>query len=316
MSRYVLSTHAPDGWEEACDVGRRLFPSTAWQRLVEAGFGCDTAYAWDSDRQSGATFSIFRAGPFRVAYLGFPVGAVLGDDADYLELVRSWQSSSGLAVPVCVRIPVSSLSPDPQLTLPAVRTSETAIADLGSWRLQSASTNIRRDVRKAERAGIECVSAETDADAAAVYRLYAATIVRNRGARRYTPAYFERLVRLSRQHDRLRVLLARKDGRIVAFNVAALDGASGCYLHGGMDIEARDDRPGALLMHEAIRWARDAGGESFNFLSSPVGQDSLVQYKEKWGGTTRDHYTYTARLRAAYAAFRAAEFLYGMLGRR
>ena len=89
MSRYVLSRNPPDGWDRICDSGDRLFPSTAWQQLLEDGFGCVTVYAWDASQHSGATFSLFRAGPFRVAYLGFPVGAFLGDAADYADLLAS-----------------------------------------------------------------------------------------------------------------------------------------------------------------------------------------------------------------------------------
>jgi len=316
MSRYVMSMQPPDGWDQACEAGGRLFPSTAWQRLLEDSFDCMTVYAWDAERQGGAAISIFRAGPFRVAYLGFPVGAFLGGVADYAGLVSNWQMPSGTPLPVCIRIPVSSLAPDPKLTFPATRTPETAIADLRSWNLQSASKNVGRDVRKAERAGLECTRALSDEDAAAVYRLYASTITRNRGSMRYTPAYFEQLVRLSARHEKLRVLVARRDGQPVAFNASALDGLHGSYLHGGMDRAARDQRPGAFLMNEAIRWVRDSGGESFNFLSSPADQPSLVQYKEKWGGTTRDHFTYTVRLHAAYPLFRVAEWVYRKAGWR
>ena len=156
-----------------------------------------TAYAWDDDQQRGAAFSIFKAGPFRVAYLGFPLGAFIGSIVDYDGLLSSWRSPPNIATPVCIRIPVSSLSPAPKLRLPAARTPETAIADLGSWSLQSASKNIRRDIIKAQRAGLECGHAANEKDAAAIYRLYESTIRLNRGAMRYTPAYFRQLVRLS-----------------------------------------------------------------------------------------------------------------------
>ena len=62
-----------------------------------------------------------------------------------------------------------------------------------------------------------------------------------------------------------------------------------------------------------VRMARDAGCESFNFMSSPADQPSLVQYKEKWGGETRAQRTYTLRLSAVYSIFRFAERAYSLI---
>jgi hypothetical protein len=316
LSLYLFSNNPPEGWHKACKEAGRLFHTPGWQHLLETSFGCRTVYAWDEIRGGGAAFSIFNAGPFRVAYLGFPVGSFLGQSGSYAGLLQSWRSQTAISLPACVRVPVSSLDPDPGLKLPAARTPETAIENLSAWSLQSTSSNIRRDLKKAGRAALECGNADSDKDAAAVFDLYEATIQRNRGSMRYTRAYFTSLVRLSRSLDNLRVRVARKNGKIVAFNASALDGSRGYYLHGGMDVAARNDRPGAPLMFEAIRWAQQSGGQSFNFLSSPVGQESLVRYKEKWGGTTRDHFTYTQKLGASYPLFRLAEWLHRSLGRR
>lgn len=316
MSLYLFSNNPPEGWHKACKEAGRLFHTPDWQHLLESSFGCRSVYAWDKGRRSGAAFSVFKAGPFRVAYLGFPVGSFLGQPGSYAELLGDWQTQASIPLPACVRVPVSSLDSEPGLKLSAVITPETAITDLPAWRLQSTSTNIRRDLQKADRAGLECTSADSDEDAAALFELYKATIQRNRGSMRYTREYFARLVRLSHSVDNLRVFVARKYGRVVAFNASALDGSRGCYLHGGIDVAARDDRPGALLMFEAIRWAQESGGESFNFLSSPIGHESLVRYKEKWGGTTRDHFTYTKKLGASYPLFRLAEWLYRALDGR
>ena len=70
-----------------------------------------------------------------------------------------------------------------------------------------------------------------------------------------------------------------------------------------------------LQWHEPpIRWAQAAGCESFNFMSSPPNQPSLVRYKEKWGGVTGVHRTYTMKLGVAYPLFRLAEAIARKLG--
>jgi len=309
MNGFVFSADPPERWSQACKKAGRLFHTPGWQGLLESSFGCRTVYAWNEIYEGGAAFSIFNAGPFRVAYLGFPVGSFLGQPGSYAELLGCLRHQAVVPLPASVRVPVSTLDPDAELNTPAVTTPETAIEDLPSWSLRSTSSNIRRDLKKAGRASFECGNADSDEDAAAVFDLYEATIERNRGSMRYTPAYFKNLVRLSHTMKNLRVFVARKNDQILAFNVTALDGSRACYLHGGIDLAARDDRPGAQLMFEAIRWAQESESQSFNFLSSPVGQESLIRYKEKWGGTTRNHRTYTRGFGASYPIFRLAEWL-------
>jgi len=68
-----------------------------------------------------------------------------------------------------------------------------------------------------------------------------------------------------------------------------------------------------MLLNEAIEWAKAQGSESFNLMSSPQGQDSLIKYKERWGAETREHRTYTLPVRASYHVFHLAERVYRQL---
>ena len=313
MVSLALSSQAPPDWDECCGNGRYLFHSLAWQTLLGDSFRCSTAYAWNSQEKCGAAMTLFRAGPFHVAYAGFPVGAFIGDAPAASDIADSWRSQSAVPCPACVRIPVSSLDQDTSFDLPVTLTPETAISDLPGWGLAQTSSNIRRDIKKADRAGLEIVEAGDSPAADAIFELYRTTVERNRGSIRYPRAYFENLVQFSQRDSRVRVLLAKKDDKIAAFNVAALDDGTGYYLHGGIDQAARDSRPGAKLMHESILWAQRSECSAFNLLSSPAKQPSLVQYKEKWGAETRDHRTYTIAIAASYPLFRAAESLYRMI---
>lgn len=313
MSEFILSDDPPDDFETACRADDRLFHSPDWQGLLEQSFGARSIYAWDDNAGCGAAVTVFRAGPFQVGYIGFPVGGAVGGPGDLAALVRTWRDQTAVPVPVCVRIPISSSSDQAHPDLPCVETPETAILDLPSWSLGSTSSNIRRDLKKAEGAGLEVSDVVDVAAAARMFGLYQATIDRQRGSMRYSRRYFERLAGLAGEDDRLRVTVARQADRIVAFNVAARDGTTGYYLHGGIDWSARDLRPGTLLMRNAIEWAQTAGCTSFDLMSSPPGQASLTQYKEKWGGATRIHRTYTQALKSTYSLFKLAERAYRLL---
>jgi lipid II:glycine glycyltransferase (peptidoglycan interpeptide bridge formation enzyme) len=213
-----------------------------------------------------------------------------------------------------VRVPVSAFISSRPLPYPVVETPETAITDLQTWDIGDASSNVRRDLKKAQRAGVSIAESVGLELADALYGIYHDTIRRHRGSLRYTRPYFRNLLQLSRTNPRLRVSVALVEGKVGAFNVAAIDGSQSFYLHGGIDLDASSMRPGALLMDGAIRWAQQAGCESFNLMSSPADQVSLIRYKEKWGGTTRLHRTYTLKLGPSYPVFRLAESIYRRLG--
>ena len=139
-------------------------------------------------------------------------------------------------------------------------------------------------------------------------------MLRNRGGLRYTPAYFEALLRLSQKQPLLRCLGALVDDEVASFLVVACNGTIAYYLHGGSDMRFQTFRPADLLFARAIAWAQDQGMQSFNMMASPAAQTSLVRYKEKWGGRTKDQYTYDVPIRAfAAVMFRLAARVYRTL---
>jgi lipid II:glycine glycyltransferase (peptidoglycan interpeptide bridge formation enzyme) len=52
-----------------------------------------------------------------------------------------------------------------------------------------------------------------------------------------------------------------------------------------------------------INWAIQNECKTFNFMTSSPDQRSLVKYKEKWGGITKEHITYELHLNKLTAKF-------------
>lgn len=313
MSDWSVSTSAPSSWSDLFKKGSSLFHSAEWLSLLERSFGCSSLYFLRDDHQHAAAISQFRAGPFRIGYLGFPVGGMVGGGtltAEFLAQLRTADS-----MPVAVRIPASGFGSLIGLDLPYDATIETAIVDLQSWELAKINKNRRRDVNRSLRSGLDLVDATNAEDGSRIFELYRSTLERNDGSLRYTAGYFSELIKLSQQDSRLRVLLAKQDDTIAAFTVVALHGKVACYLHGAFDWAMREHLPSAMLLNEAIEWSKAQGCEAFNLMSSPKGQDSLVKYKERWGAESREHRTYTLPVRpTTYALFKAAERLYRLIG--
>ena len=313
MTDFNFSEQRPDHWDFSCARAASLFQSGDWLQLLAECFRSKTVYAFDQAQASGSAITLFRAGPFRIGYLGFPLGRLLGNGALRSELLDQMATGLAAQAPVCVRIPSSAFAESDELQLPSVITPETAIPELQHWGHHALSTNIRRDLKKAAGAGLELADAESADDGARLYQIYAATIKRHKGSLRYNARYFSRLIELAATRQDLRVITARKHREIAGFLVLAIDGDTAYYLHGGTNFELPNYHSAPLLFEAAIDAAKNLGLRCFNFMSSPADQPSLVQYKEKWGGITRQHKTYVLALRPAYQLFKAAEKVYGMI---
>lgn len=310
MTDFSFSTSAPPHWDALCDEKGALFGSRGWQKMLESSFRCRTIYA--SSKDTGLAITVFTAGPFRIGYAGFPVGNAIGN-IDSIAGVFAELRKSGLRVtPVCVRLPVSAFGPTTRLDLPAQTNPETAIIELQDWDLASVSKNLRRDIRKAERSGLLVHETTEAAIGNELFDIYSGTVQRHGGSLRYSANYFRALIELAESRQRLRVFLARSGSDIAGFAVTARHENTTYYLHGGANTAYRQHSPSDLLLSNAILLAKQDGSECFNLMASPFDQPTLVRYKEKWGGETRNLLTYTLALRASYPLFRVAEKLYGM----
>jgi lipid II:glycine glycyltransferase (peptidoglycan interpeptide bridge formation enzyme) len=294
-----------------CERSSAVFGSTGWQQVLESSFGCKTVYA--SDGNVGAAITVFKAGPFSIGYLGFPAGSVIGDLAALDVIVSQLATSRPSPGLTCVRVPVSAFAAGPTLEHGSVSNPETAIVDLQQWDLMGVTKNLRRDIRKAERSGLNVESTTDVSHGSVLYSMYASAVKHHGGSLRYNAAYFSGLLDLAAHNQGVKVFAAKLDHDIIGFAVIVYHGDTAFYLHGGAASELRHLSPSDLILAEAIAAARSAGCEVFNFMASPADQPTLVRYKEKWGAETRPLRTYTVRLSPFYPVFRAAESLYRLI---
>jgi hypothetical protein len=311
MTPYRFSTRKPSGWDEFCARESLFFGSAEWLDILESSFGCRSVYAWNG--HDGIAISAFAAGPFSVAYIGFPAGCVDAGATSIEDMLAQLSRNRTKARLTCARVIVSGFSDGPRLERPFVSNPETAIADLQAWDLMGVSKNLRRDIRKAARSGLRVREIDDPAHGQFCFELYASTVKRHGGSLRYNREYFTSLLRLARNGGAVRLYLAEMDSSPVGFAVIARHADTAFYLHGGASAGARHLSPSDLILSEAITAEKEAGCRAFNFMASPADQTTLVRYKEKWGGETRTQHTYTIGTSAAYPLFRLAEKLYRIL---
>lgn len=261
--------------------------SPLWGEVLARGLGARLAYAWDHAAGVGHMLATFGRGPFRVGYLGFPIclsPRVNSGDYSLSPMLQAIRLSRHC--PDLIRIPLSpfgagTLPTAPHTSLP---TTETCIPDLRVWSAEGTAKRRRYlSIARKRCAGLSIVS--NNLDPGSMYQLYRAAVSRNRGVARYGQTYFSALSRLDSRILSVHGLVESHEPKSMLISIRHGDYA--CYLHGGT---ARDTlgRGGAdMLMARSIENARSEGRLRYNFLSSPIDQPGLSQFKEKWGGETR-----------------------------
>lgn len=260
------------------------------------------------------SISTFCAGPFKIGYLGFPVGGLVSNRKLDTEILDEWKRSRSLFNCHCLRVPVSAFEETEDLALSYKSNPETAICDLQNWDINQVSKKLRRDIKKAQRASLTVTDAYTSVKGSDLYSIYKNTVKRHSGSLRYNEKYFSSVISLSDTNPDLRCIIALSEDRLAGFVVIARHKQTTYYLHGGTEFSLRHHSPSDLLLYEAILWGQENGSDYFNLMTTSGDQPSLVRYKEKWGAVTRPHKTYTLKLRPAFCtSFNFAQWTYNML---
>ncbi|NEV64835.1 GNAT family N-acetyltransferase [Thiorhodococcus minor] len=297
----------PVGWSELSEKQGCLIHSPEWHDVISGGFGAKPVYAWDKGLELAFSISVFRAGPFRIGYVGFPIGGALRGPLrpEHVERLRESRPAIDL-----LRIPISGFEPPIRTEFRHQSAPETAVLDLPNWCL-SDFPKLRRDIKKAGRNPFNVRDVIEPAYAHALYALYRHTILSHHGRLRYNAGYFAKLLELASCTDRLRILAAFDNAELAAYVVTVLDRDVAYYLHGATHPERKASGVSDLLVYTALEWARNQGMRCFNLMSSPASQPGLIRFKEKFGGSTKLHRTYEASISPIRAGlFSATQAMY------
>ena len=148
----------------------------------------------------------------------------------------------------------------------------------------------RRNVRKADKAGVE-VSIGTAADLPEFHRIYAETAERDH----FTPRplrYFQQMfdVMLAEDPDRIRLYLARHEGRLLAATTWVKVGGHTWYSYGASTNEGRELRPSNAVQWRMIQDAHTSGAHTYDLrgITDTLDPDDhlfgLIQFKVGTGG--------------------------------
>lgn len=148
----------------------------------------------------------------------------------------------------------------------------------------------RRNIKKADKAGVEVVLGGFD-DLPAFHEVYVETAARDR----FTPrglAYFQRMWRAmsAEDPDRIRLFLARHEGRVLAATTLVRVGRHSWYSYGASSNEGRDVRPSNAVQWAMVRDSLEAGSDVYDLrgISDTLDPEDhlfgLIQFKLGTGG--------------------------------
>lgn len=245
--------------------------SPAWASILSVGLGAKVEIVAAEGRP--VLLALLSAGPFRVLYPDFPVGAEGYSLAQCQAIVRHGRAMGADLVRFHSRT---------RLPLPCrevARQNSPLVADLASW-MAYPPKRARHARNRDSRSELQ-IESGVEEDSDDLYRLYIQTVARHHGNARYGRRYF-------REISRPATLVARLDGKLCGFVAYARLGDRGYYLHAAHDPATREHQSSDQLVLAMLSRGADAGLRSFDFLPSPAGQPGLERYKATWGGEPRD----------------------------
>jgi lipid II:glycine glycyltransferase (peptidoglycan interpeptide bridge formation enzyme) len=153
----------------------------------------------------------------------------------------------------------------------------------------------RRNIKKAEKAGVEVVHGGYD-DLPAFHEVYVETAERDRFTARGL-AYFQRMWRAMEAEDpeRITLYLARHEGKVLAATTLVRVGTHSWYSYGASSNAGRDVRPSNAIQWAMIRDSLAGGCDVYDLrgISDTLDPDDhlfgLIQFKLGTGGYAQEY---------------------------
>ena len=150
---------------------------------------------------------------------------------------------------------------------------------------------IRWAVAKAGKEGVKVRDAASQADLSRWYGLYLVTMRRHAIPPR-SLRFFIALWRNLRPLGLLRLLVAEREGRLLAGSVLVQFGSTVFYAFNGRRADALGLRPNDLIQWHAIHDAAGAGFRRYDLGEVEHDQQGLAAFKAKWGAEPEPLYRY------------------------
>ncbi len=289
-----------------------LFYHPVWSRILEAGYGSPTKIYLlkeNDEIKLGLPAALFDFKWFRLIHAYTPYGDFLGDrrySLLFIELLEKMLIQKGIC-----QMRLTQLGRDRFAVPASYRSYEGCCHILNLTGLtektleEGYKTNVRRDIRKAGRAGFVLKRLQTAGEIDAYYGLYRKAMRRHQAFGPHPRKLYQAIARELVPHGKAVFLAAQYQQRTIAGVILILSGDTVYFLGNASDPSFLHLRPNHFVIHEAILLALRKGFRFFDFMTTGEaysGHGELSAFKEKWGAKRHPFVVYEkdlATLRAA-----------------
>jgi hypothetical protein len=287
-------------WDEfALRYTDLIFYQSIWSKVLRKGLGGQPLYFYlkeGGEIVAGLPGLLLNFKIFKVLYASIPYGNFIGEKlyfSNFMEILDMELRKKGIDQ---VRITDSPFwEPYPSSSFKSI-VAKCTLLDLRGFDKEKIwegyKKNIRRDIRKAQRSGIKIRIEDSREGVHLFYKLYLASMERNRAMAKYPLGWFESIYEEMVRRRLGAFLFAELNHESIAGVVLIYSANSTHYFHNGSRYEFLKFCPNELLVHFSLERAIERGDSFFDFMGSDPHDLSLLRFKEKWGSQSMNIHTY------------------------
>jgi len=287
-------------WDEfASQYTNLIFYQSIWSEVLEKGLGGQPLYFCLREGEkivAGLPGVLLNFKIFRILYASIPYGHLIGEKSYYSVFLERLEKEFRRRGIDQIRLTESPFSEPyaPESFAPV--SAKCTLLDLRGYDKEKIwegyRKNIRRDVRKAQKGGVTIRRGDSREDVHLFYKLYLASMERNKAMAKYPLRWFEAIHEIVAKRGLGAILIAELNGTPIAGVVLVHSSSSTHYFHNGSQYDFLKFCPNELLVHSSIENAVKKKISFFDFMGSDPGDLSLLRFKEKWGSRSMDLHTY------------------------
>lgn len=290
MELKVLESPGKEWDEFASRYTDLIFYRSVWSQVLREGLGGQPLYFCfreGGDIVAGLPGVLLNFRVFKILYASIPYGNLIGKQeyfSPFIEILEGEFRKRKIDQLRITESPFSKWQPPDSFKSISAKCTLLDLRGLDKEKIWGGyKKNIRRDVRKAQRSGVTIRHGDSPEDIDAFYRLYLASMERNRAMAKYPSQWFEALFEILTKKGLGGILIAELNGMAIAGVVLIYSASSTHYFHNGSQYEFLKFCPNELLVHSSIENAIERGSSFFDFMGSDPKDLSLLRFKEKWG---------------------------------
>jgi hypothetical protein len=286
-------------WDEfASRYTDLIFYQSIWSKVLREGLGGQPLYFYlkkGGEMVAGLPGILLDFKIIKILYASIPYGHFIGERSCFKPFLEFLEKEFKKRSIDQVRIAESPFSESYHLESFNPISAKCTLLDLRGYDKEKIwegyNKNIRRDVRKSQKSGVTIHRGDNRQSIYLFYKLYLASMERNRAIAKYPLRWFETVYNIIISRGLGEIVLAEMNTVVIAGALFIYSPSSTHYFHNGSHYEFLKFCPNELIVHTSIEETIVRKGIFFDFMGSDPQDISLLRFKEKWGSQSKDIYT-------------------------